>query len=344
MRFAGSSEIDNWNDLILKNPDGGDILQSTEFTHMRQLGGWKPLYVIAGEIALAILEKPVAGLGNLWYVPKGPGVSSSAQIGDLLPDLKTFADKHGAFAVKIEPELEKTDDAVKSLRELGLKHVPAIQPNASTVLIDLKPKLDDIMTGLNQKGRHAIRRAERDGVTVERVKTTDRDCKAFYALLRQTADGSFIIRPYDYFKTFWQSFEKAGMGQMFFAHFDGKLVAAAYALVFGEKSTYKDGASVRERTAYGASHLLQWHIIEWAKENGASQHNLYGAPPSDKIDDESHPFHGVGRFKTSFNKHVTDYVGAYDLVVRPRQYALWTKFGERAAKSLWWRSHHESWY
>jgi lipid II:glycine glycyltransferase (peptidoglycan interpeptide bridge formation enzyme) len=344
VRIASDEEINNWNQKILKNPDGGDVLQSVQFAHMRQLGGWKPLYIIADNIALTILEKPVAGLGNLWYVPKGPGVTTPVQIGNLLPELKTFADKHGVFAVKIEPELEKSDDVVKALHELGLKHVAPVQPNASTVLIDLKPSLDEILAGLNQKGRHAIRRAERDGVVVERVKATDRDCKAFYALLRQTADGSFVIRPYEYFKTFWQSFENAGMGQMFFAHYNGKLVAAAYALVFGEYATYKDGASVRERTAYGASHLLQWHIIEWAKEHGATQHNLYGAPPSDKIDDESHPIHGVGRFKTSFNKHVIDYVGAYDLIVRPRQYALWTKFGERAAKSLWWRSHHESWY
>ena len=344
LRFASGDETNNWNQKILENPDGGDVLQSLQFAHMRSLGGWKPRYIVADKLAMTILEKSVPGLGNFWYIPKGPGVASITQLVDVLPDLRTFADKHGAFVVKLEPELQKTDDVTKVVREQGLHATAPVQPNASTVLIDLSPSLDDILAGLNQKGRHAIRRAERDGVTIERVKATERDCKAFYALLRQTASGSFVIRPYDYFKTFWQSFEKAGMGQLFFAHHEGKLVAAAYALVFGEKSTYKDGASVRERTAYGASHLLQWHIIQWAKENGAKQHNLYGSPPSDKINDESHPYYGVGRFKTSFNKEVIDYVGAFDLVVKPRQYALWTKFGERAAKSLWWRAHHESWY
>ncbi len=344
MRLLSGDETNTWNEKILQNPDGGDVLQSVQFAHMRQLGGWKTRYAVADNLTMTILEKSVPGLGNFWYLPKGPGVSSVVQLGDLLPELRTLGDKHGVFVVKVEPELEKTDDAVLALRELGLRHVAPVQPNASTILIDLTPTLDDILAGLNQKGRHAIRRAERDGVTVTRVKTTDRNCKAFYTLLRQTASGSFVIRSYDYFKTFWQSFEKAGMGQLFFAHHEGQLVAAAYALNFGHKSTYKDGASIRQRTVYGASHLLQWHVITWAKEQGATQHNLYGAPPSDKISDESHPYYGVGRFKTSFNKHVTDYVGTYDLVIRPRQYALWTKFGERAAKSLWWRAHHESWY
>jgi len=344
MRFADSDETNIWNQKILDNPDGGDVLQSVQFAQMRELGGWKPRYVVADALAITVLEKSVPGLGSLWYVPKGPGVSTVVQLGDLLPELRTFAEKHGAFAVKMEPELEKTADTVAALHELGLKHVAPIQPNASTVLLDLTPDTDTILASLNQKGRHAIRRAERDGVTVTQVKTTDRNCKAFYALLRQTAQGSFVIRSYEYFKTFWQSFAAAGMGQLFFAHHEGQLVAAAYALTFGTKSIYKDGASVRERTAYGASHLLQWHIMLWAKELGATQHNLYGAPPSDKIGDESHPYYGVGRFKTSFNKQVTDYIGTYDLIVRPRQYALWTKFGERAAKSLWWRAHHESWY
>ena len=344
IRFATSDETTMWNEKILHNPDGGDVLQSVQFAHMRELGGWTTRYAWADELALTILEKPVFGLGKLWYIPKGPGVATPVQLGDLLPELREFAGKHGVFAVKLEPELEKTDDTVRLLRELGLRPVAPVQPNASTVLIDLTPSLDDILAGLNQKGRHAIRRAERDGVKVERVEATSDNCRAFYELLQQTASGSFIIRPYSYFETFWQSFEKAGMGQLFFARHESKLVAAAYALVFGRKSTYKDGASVRERTAYGASHLLQWHVMQWAKERGATQHNLYGTPPSDKIDDESHPTYGVGRFKTSFHKHVTDYIGAYDLVVRPRQYALWIKFGERATKSLWWRAHHESWY
>src|ERR1700712_2222971 len=101
MRIADSAEIENWNAKILANPDGGDVLQSIQFAHMRELGNWKPRYVVSGDKALTILEKPVAGLGNFWYIPKGPGVSSAAQLGDLLPDLHTFADKHGVFAVKI---------------------------------------------------------------------------------------------------------------------------------------------------------------------------------------------------------------------------------------------------
>ena len=201
-----------------------------------------------------------------------------------------------------------------------------------------------VLARLPQKGRHAIRRAQRDGVTVEQVDTTEENCRIMYDLLAETAAGSFTIRSYNYYKTFWQRFSQAGYGQLFFAYFEGQVVAAAYAIVFGKKSTYKDGASIRRRTAYGASHLLQWQVIEWAKSKGSLTHDLCGAPPSDQIDNPAHPHHGIGRFKTSFNKEVTDYVGAYDVAIKPSVYKWWRKIGERLVLRAHQQLHHENWY
>ena len=347
IRFALAAEVDSWNTHILANPDGGNILQSDEFAQQKKLTGWTPRYLMAGDIALTIHEKSVFGLGKLWYIPKGPGVTTVPQVRDIVPALRAFAVKNGVFAIKIDPELPKTDDAVQAFRDLGLTPAPYIQPNISTVLLDLSPDLDTILNNLNQKGRHAIRRAERDGVTVERVPVNDSNCHAFYDLLAQTAGSQGFansLRPYEYYQKFWQRFADARLGQMFFAYHDGQLVAGAFALVFGDKSTYKDGASKRVEGAYGVTHFVQWHVMQWAKEQGSFTHDLCGSPPSSQIDNPAHPWYGVGLFKTSFNKQVTDYVGTFDIVVKPQQYKWWIKFGERAAKRLWWRKHHESWY
>ena len=197
---------------------------------------------------------------------------------------------------------------------------------------------------LPQKGRHAIRRAERDGVTIERVPSDEKNCKLMYKLLKETAEGQFAIRSYDYFKAFWQRFEKAGYGQLFFASFEGKVVAGAYAMSYGKKSTYKDGASVRQRTAYGASHLLQWHVISWAKEKGATTHDFCGAPPSDRINDPTHPHYGVGLFKLAFNKTVVDYIGCYDWVIHKFNYTAWTKLGERVYRHNYYKKTRDFYY
>lgn len=344
IQFADQSQIATWNKLILANPDGGNLFQGKELADQKTLTGWTPRFIIAGPLAITVHEKSVFGLGKLWYLPKGPGVTSVRELDDLLPALKKFARSNGVFAIKIEPELQKTDEVLVDLMKLGLVRVRPIQPNFSTITLDISDNLDEVMKRLNQKGRHAIHRAERDGVTIKTVDATDENCRIMYDLLSETAAGSFSIRVFDYYRTFWQRYEKAKLGQLFFAYVDDKIVAGAYGIAFGKKSTYKDGASIRERSVYGASHLLQWRMIEWMKSKGAKIHDFCGSPPSDQIKNPDHPHYGIGRFKTSFNKEITDYIGAYDVIIKPTQYKLWTKLGERLVLRIHRKLHQESWY
>lgn len=343
-RFATPEETDQWNQLILANPDKGNVFQGAEFAEQKKLGGWTPRHIMGGAIAITALEKSVPLIGNLWYLPKGPGITSVHELDDVLSGLKTFAKQNGVFAVKIESELLDSNETRADFMKLGLAKVTPIQPNFSTVKLDISADLDAVMASLNQKGRHAIKRAERDGVTARLVEASDENCELMYKLLADTAQGSFRIRKYDYYKTFWQRYSAVGRGQLFFAYVDGNIVAGAYAVVFGSKSTYKDGASVRERTVYGASHLLQWRVIEWAKANGSVIHDFCGSPPAAEIKNPQHPHYGIGRFKTSFNKEVTDHIGAWDVVINPTAYKIWSKIAERLVVRLHSKRHHENWY
>lgn len=344
VRFASSDEIAQWDRFILANPDDGHVLQSKVMADVKMLGGWKPRYIMADGLAILALERSFFGLGRFWYIIKGPGVSSAQELGAVLPELKKFAESSGVFMIKIEPEIVRSDETLVDFMKLGLLKVRDIQPNTSTIYLDISSDLDTILAELNQKGRHAIKRAERDGVIVTQVAATDENCKKMFELYAITAEGQFATRSYAYYKKFWQEFERAGIGQLFFAHADGQLVAAAYAFTFGTKSTYKDGASVRERPVYGSSHLLQWNVIKWAKSRGATKHDLCGSPPSDQLNNPNHRYYGIGRFKASFSKNVVDFVGTYDIVIRPYRYQMWTTFGERIALRWHLWRHHESYY
>lgn len=344
IRFATPEETDQWNQLILANPDNGNVFQGAEFAEQKKLGGWTPRFIIADCIAITALEKTVPILGKLWYLPKGPGITAARELDDLLGDLITFAKQNKVFTVKIEPELLDSNETRADFLKRGLCRVTPIQPNFSTIKLNISANLDSVMASLNQKGRHAIKRAERDGVAIELVASTDENCRIMYDLLASTAEGSFRIRNYDYYRTFWQRYSTANSGQLFFAYVDGQIVAGAYAVILGSKSTYKDGASVRERTVYGASHLLQWRVIEWAKANGSVIHDFCGSPPAKDIKDPQHPHYGIGRFKTSFNKEVTDYIGAWDIIINPSAYKIWSKIGERLVVRLHNKRYHENWY
>lgn len=341
MRFANASELDSWNDLLNANPSGGNILQGKEFIELKTKSGWTARYIISDYCAFSVIEKRIPLLGKVWYCPKGPGVNSKEELVHLLPELTQFAKSQGVFTVKIEPELDHTID----MSNLELIPTTPVQYNYSTVYVDLSPSLDDIMMNLNQKARHAIRRAERDGVTVKAVPVTDETCETMYQLFQGTAQGAgFAIRPSEYYKSFYRAYEEQGRGQLFFAYFEDNVVAGAFAMVQGQKSMYKDGASVRKRTAYGASHLLQWHVMKWAKEHGSLQHDLAGVPPIKDIKNPDHPFSGLARFKTSFNKEVTQYVGAFEVPITPWKAKLWHRYIEKVVRKIYFKRHHESFY
>lgn len=341
-RFATDQEIADWNTHILANPDGGNVFASYQYGEQKQTGGYTIRYVFVNTLAVMVHEKNAGLLGKLWYLPKGPEVTSTKDLFAALKELRKLAKTCNVFAIRIESELSRSTQS--TLARHGLIKVRPIIPNPSTITLDLRGSLDYILIHLPQKGRYAIKRAERDGVTIKQVEATEKNCTTLFNLLETTAEGQFGIRSYDYYRLFWQRFERTGMGQILFAYVDDKVVAGAFAMVFGTKSTYLVGASVRKRTVYGASHLLQWHVIEWAKSKGAMIHDFCGSPPSDQINNSDHPHHGIGLFKTAFNKTVTDYIGCYDYIIKPTQYQAWSLIGERIARRLHTYKHHDSYY
>lgn len=341
-RFATNDEIAGWDKLIVKNPDGGNVFSSYEFAELKKLTRYAPRFAIVNDLAVTILEKKTPPFGKLWYLPKGPGITTTKDLFSVLDSLEPLAKKSKVFAMRIESELDTSNESKLTVH--GMRKASAIIPNPSTITIDISTPLDELLLGLPQKGRHAIRRAERDGVTIKRVKSTEQNCKSMYKLLSETAEGQFGIRSYDYFKAFWQTFERAGLGQLFFAYVNDKPVAGAYAMVLGKKSTYKDGASTRQRSVYGASHLLQWEVITWAKEQGATIHDFCGAPPTDQLDNLDHPLYGVGRFKLAFSKDAKDFIGCYDYVLNQSAYKAWTKIGERLYRHFYYKQTKDYYY
>ncbi|HWT40874.1 MAG TPA: hypothetical protein VN081_06455, partial [Dongiaceae bacterium] len=195
-RYATEDEITRWDKLITANPDGGNIFSSLEYAEIKRLTHYIPHFLIVGATAVTVLEKKTPPLGKLWYLPKGPNVTTTKHLFDILAAIKPLARKAGVFAIRIEPELDR--GSCSTVERHGLKKAAPIIPNPSTITLDISQSLDDILMALPQKGRHAIRRAERDGVTVEQVKATDTNCRAMYALLSETAEGQFGIRSYNY--------------------------------------------------------------------------------------------------------------------------------------------------
>ena len=339
--FAISKEISRWNSFVLANPNGGNIFSSFEYAQQKETGCCKRRFIFVNKLTVTILEKNTPPLGKLWYVPKVPNVTSAKSLFDTLKILEPFAKKRGVLTVRIETELPPIQQPTHAKH--GLKEAAPIILNPSSITLDLTPKLEEIPMNLPQKGRHTIHRAERDGVIVEQV-ASDENCHTMYALLNETVEGQFGVRSNNYYRTFWQRFEKSRYSQLFFASFEGRIVAGAYATVYGTKSTFKDGASIRKITTYGISHFLQWNVIHWAKKRGSLVHDFCGSPPSDELYNNDHPHHSMGLLKTAFSKTVTDYICCYDLVISLVRYKAWSKLGERIYRHSYFKRTNDCYY
>ena len=180
IRFATDDEINRWDNLVVRNSDRGNMLQGSVFLNLKRLANWQPRFIICGELAIGAIEKYIPLFGKVWYIPKGPGVATASELASIVPVLRDFARQQGVFTIKIEPELLRGTD----ISAIELLPTRPIQYNASTVVVDLHSDLDTILKDLPQKGRHAIRRADRDGVVIKRVPVNDETCQAMYDLFK----------------------------------------------------------------------------------------------------------------------------------------------------------------
>ena len=351
-RFASAVEVANWDTHVTANPNGGNLLQSEAFAQVKQHFGWKPLHLVYETADYTsynlVLEKSFPVLGKLWYLIKGPDVESVEDIPGIAAANAEFVKraKLGVFAIKIEPDIILSEDAKRVIEGAGLVKTHNLQPNDSTALLDIAPEENQLLRNLHSRGRNAVRRATREGVEVHNAEPTEENFRAMYGLMTTTveAKSQVRVREYEYYQKFWTNFIDRGQGRLLFVYEDGVPSVGAFVINYGRKGTYKDGGSLQKRSQYGDSHLVQWTAINQVKELGCTEYDFCGTPPSDKLKDTSNPFHGLGLFKTSFSKTVTDFVGCYDQVISPLKYKAWMAAGERIARQLYTRRTGQQFY
>lgn len=340
-RFATGEEIENWDKYVTANPNGGNMLQSAAYASVKNGNGWNVRFLVLESGGASsynlVLEKKFPVLGRLWYLIKGPDVRAAT---DLKPALAACADfvkarKLNVFAIKVEPDIVASPEAQAELAA-GLVKAPNIQSNDSTALLDISAPENEVFRSISSRARNAIRRAEREGCEVVQQEQGPETYRALYDLMADTvnAKGSMPLRSYEYYARFWDEFCDRGQGSFFFTYEDGKPSVGAFVINYGSKATYKDGGSTQNRKQYGDSHLVQWTAIRTMKELGCTEYDFCGTPPAARIKDKSHNLYGMGMFKTSFSKTVTDFVGCYDFVLSPLRHRLWVKGAERVFRRV----------
>lgn len=322
-----------WNSFVTESPGGGHFFQSHEWGEFKTRLGWTPVRLtlhrdggLVGSGQFMFYSTP--GIpGGMLFCPKGPWLpwDDEEAVRAFFDGVVEVAKRHNAHTVKIEPEVSSDREDVKEhLRALGFEKFRWDLNFKTTLAVDLSPSEEDILANMKRTTRYNVRYAGRKGVEVVKDNSPEA-IEQFWGMIELVIErNKFWHRPKEYVVASWKAMFDAGMADLFFAEHEGDRLAGYLAITMGHKLWYLSGASVDVKKKLKPTYLLQWEVIKWAKERGATYYDMVNIPHPDELE-EGHPMSGIYEFKAGFGGEVADFIGCYDLPVKPRPAKLWNR-------------------
>jgi peptidoglycan pentaglycine glycine transferase (the first glycine) len=323
-----------WDSWLEGSPGGGHILQSYEWGEFKRRLDWEPVRLALERDGLAVglgqflvYDTPLVP-GTLWYCTKGPWLpwEDEEAVRTFFEGVLKMAERRGAHTIKIEPEVREQQTWVKELfQTLGFQRFRWDLNFKTTMVVDLSPPEEELLSNMKGKTRYNIGLAERRGVRMVEDNSLEAR-ERFWGMFEQTAErnGFVIRRPRDYNLAAWQAMYDVGRAHLFFAMHEGDCLSAMLVYSFGRKYWFMMGASTNEKRNLMPSYLLQWEVMRWAKQRGIASYDMVAVPSPDNLD-ENNSLYGVYRFKVGFGGEVEDFVGCLDLPVKPVRARLWNR-------------------
>jgi peptidoglycan pentaglycine glycine transferase (the first glycine) len=333
----------DWNAALATLP-APHVLQSWEWSEFKARYGWYPdryLWLEGKQVRAAalVLTRRLSRLpAAVCYVPKGPALdyADTFVLEQVLTHLEATARRERALFVKIDPDVQ-ADTAtgkavVETLRRRGWRASREQIQFRNTMLLDLTRDPDEILASMKSKWRYNVRLAKRKGVTVRLGRLAD--LPLLYRMYAETAArDEFVIRPEAYYRAAWGSFIEAGLAQPLIAEVAGEAIAMVIVFHFGKRAWYLYGASRDIHREKMPNHLLQWEAMRWARAQGCTIYDMWGAP--DTLD-ETDPLWGVYRFKQGFGGEFVEHIGAWDFPASRFGYWLYTSAMPHALAAMRW--------
>ena len=308
-------------DRFLEGHSDAHLLQTGAWGELKSAFGWKPVRIVNGDSGVQILFRQLPLGFTIGYIPKAnPQIS-------LWPEIDQACRRQRAIFLKLEPDA--WDDQPALQENPNLRTSPYnIQP-PRTIVIDLRGTEDEILARMKQKTRYNIRLAGKKGVT---VRPWD-DIPAFHQMMLVTGgrDG-FGVHSLEYYQRAYDLLQPAGLGEILLAEYEGQPLAALFVARHGRRAYYLYGASTDIERNRMPTYLLQWAAMQWAKDQGCEEYDLWGVPDEDQATLEANfearheGLWGVYRFKRGFGGDLKRAAQALDRVYNPLLYWAYLKF------------------
>ena len=327
-----------WDAFVAAHPHGS-LLQMTNWARLKSQFGWRSQRVwlkrdgrlMAG--AQILFRSAAMGLIRIAYVPHGPLVDwhDEEQVSVLFNQIDHVVYEQRTGMIKIEPllwqnEMSPADWETLCKRQGCLPNTDTIQP-PQTIVVDLQSSEEEILSRMKQKTRYNIRLSARKGVTVRRGSADD--IPIFNHLTRITSlRNSFGVHEPAYYQMVYELFAPENAA-LLIAEYEGRPLSAIMVFRCGQRAAYLYGASDNEERKRMPNYAVQWAAIQWAKEQGCSEYDLWGVPdfPEEELESNfrqrDEGLWGVYRFKRGFGGQLKRTVGTADRVYNKTVYRLY---------------------
>jgi hypothetical protein len=175
----------------------------------------------------------------------------------------------------------------------------------ATYHIDVNRPEEEVWTSLSRTARKAVRRAEKQSISVRRVRDVDELEDHYSFATKVKAEVGQKLIGFRDFETMWRHIRGPGIFETFVAEIDGR--AAAGISVWGHGDTITEiGAYVPRRSkevGLNAGDALKWHIIRWACGQEFKLFDLAGFNPN-PIDEKERL---IDRFKAKWGGQRVDF-------------------------------------
>lgn len=280
--------------------------------------------------------------GKHLSVSYGPLIDRNADVNAMLIDaLKQEALKHNCSFIRLSPFVPENtpipSNAKPSPLHLLAEHIwyiPLTEVDQWQTPLSSdqtnKPKNEEtIQSNMRKNTRNLIRRAQKEGVTIERSQDPLQDLDAFIELHEETRKRhSFTPYTNTFFRAQIKHFSARNECTLYKALYEGKVIASSVHMhAFGETS-YHHGASTHAYSKIPASYLLQWTAIQDALLRKDHIYSFWGIQPLRGMEngkwimdkDRKHPFSGVTTFKMGFGGTLLNLQHCYDIPVNGKYY------------------------
>lgn len=336
MKITTAENRTAWDKFVTSHPEA-NFLQSWDFYEFYQSRGNEIVRRIAlddkGNIVAAyagVVEH--AKRGRHLAIAGGPILDWNDQklVKTVFKDIAIIGKEQRCVFVRVRPQLKLSDRSIKLFRDLGLKKAPMYLSVEHAGILDLTKPEEEIMVGMRQRLRRALRKAAKNNITVE--KSTDpKDIHTFYEIQLQTAKRhDFFAFSEDFLTKQFAAFAPHGEAVLYTAKYDGEILAQNFMIFYGNEASYHYGVSSELGTKLSGAPLLHMEAMRDARERGIKRYNFWGIVDEDDV---KHRFYGVSTFKRGFGVTELKYLPAHDLILDKIKYQK-TKLIETARRKI----------